>query len=141
MKELRSVTNKSSTEPAESTPSATNATSSASSASSIYEACKSGDLVACKRLITRLNVNVPDESSSRRSSCLHIAAGYGRVGVCRYLLQSCGAKVDARDIGGLRPLHNASAYGHREVAELLIEVSRTLTFLSFVFCYSPFHLH
>ncbi len=41
-------------------------------------------------------------------------AGYNRVGVVEYLLNS-GADVHAKDKGGLVPLHNACSYGHYEV--------------------------
>lgn len=36
------------------------------------------------------------------------------------MLVERGAEVDARDKGGLIPLHNASSYGHADVAALLI---------------------
>ncbi|VEL20491.1 unnamed protein product [Protopolystoma xenopodis] len=39
--------------------------------------------------------------------------------VVEYLLEN-GADVNAQDKGGLIPLHNASSYGHIDVAALLI---------------------
>ena len=40
----------------------------------------------------------------------HFSAGYNNVEVAEYLLEH-GADVNARDKGGLIPLHNASSYG------------------------------
>ena len=42
------------------------------------------------------------------------AAGYNHLDVVEYLLEN-GADVNARDKGGLIPLHNASSYGVRYV--------------------------
>ncbi|EPY82004.1 tankyrase-2 [Camelus ferus] len=46
-------------------------------------------------------------------------AGFGRKDVVEYLLQN-GANVQARDDGGLIPLHNACSFGHAEVVNLLL---------------------
>ena len=43
-------------------------------------------------------------------SCFLPIAGYNNVEVADYLLEH-GADVNARDKGGLIPLHNASSYG------------------------------
>ena len=59
----------------------------------------------------------------RLSTPLHFAAGYNRVPVVEFLLVS-GANVQAKDKGGLVPLHNACSYGHYEVAELLVTVRK-----------------
>ncbi|KAF3827760.1 hypothetical protein GH733_000995 [Mirounga leonina] len=45
--------------------------------------------------------------------------GFGRKDVVEYLLQN-GANVQARDDGGLIPLHNACSFGHAEVVSLLL---------------------
>lgn len=45
--------------------------------------------------------------------------GFGRKDVVEYLLQN-GANVQARDDGGLIPLHNACSFGHAEVVNLLL---------------------
>lgn len=44
-----------------------------------------------------------------------LIAGYNNVEVAEYLLEH-GADVNARDKGGLIPLHNASSYGVSESA-------------------------
>ena len=46
--------------------------------------------------------------------------GFGRKDVVEYLLQN-GADVQARDDGGLIPLHNACSFGHAEVVNLLLQ--------------------
>lgn len=115
----------------------------------LFEACKSGDLVKVKRLVTPQNVNARD-TAGRKSTPLHFAAGnvdssprehvellrflkifdtdtrvfrilgYGRRDVVEYLL-SVGAQIQARDDGGLHPIHNACSFGHADVVRLLLE--------------------
>ncbi len=45
--------------------------------------------------------------------------------VAEYLLER-GADVNAQDKGGLIPLHNASSYGHLDIAALLIKYNTTV---------------
>uniref|UniRef100_A0A182PQV5 Poly [ADP-ribose] polymerase n=1 Tax=Anopheles epiroticus TaxID=199890 RepID=A0A182PQV5_9DIPT len=47
-------------------------------------------------------------------------AGYGRRDVVEFLLAN-GASIQARDDGGLHPLHNACSFGHADVVRLLLE--------------------
>ena len=72
-----------------------------------------------RELVTPQNVNARD-TTGRRSSPLHFAAGYGRREAVEYLLQA-GGDVRARDDGGLIPLHNACSFGHAEVVSLLLQ--------------------
>ena len=64
-------------------------------------------------LLTPLNVNC-HASDGRKSTPLHLAAGYNRTRIVQLLLTH-GADVHAKDKGGLVPLHNACSYGHFEV--------------------------
>ena len=65
----------------------------------------------------------------RRSSPLHLAAGYNRVRIVEILLKQgifTGnhwplADVLAKDKGGLVPLHNSCSYGHIEVVKILLQ--------------------
>lgn len=86
----------------------------------LLEAAKSGDLTSVKLIISSNSkiVNCRD-LDGRHSTPLHFAAGYNRVPVVEFLLQS-QADVHASDKGGLVPLHNSSSYGHLEVSQLLI---------------------
>ncbi|XP_062988968.1 poly [ADP-ribose] polymerase tankyrase-2 [Elgaria multicarinata webbii] len=70
-------------------------------------------------LLTPLNVNC-HASDGRKSTPLHLAAGYNRIKIVQRLLQH-GADVHAKDKGDLVPLHNACSYGHYEVTELLVK--------------------
>ena len=63
-----------------------------------FLACRHGDLELVKRLIGKANCN-ERETSGRRSSCLHFAAGFGRRDVCDYLLNECGADPSIKDEG------------------------------------------
>uniref|UniRef100_A0A3Q4GSD2 Poly [ADP-ribose] polymerase n=1 Tax=Neolamprologus brichardi TaxID=32507 RepID=A0A3Q4GSD2_NEOBR len=80
----------------------------------------SGNEEKLMALLTPLNVNC-HASDGRKSTPLHLAAGYNRVRIVQLLLQH-GADVHAKDKGGLVPLHNACSYGHYEVTELLLKV-------------------
>ncbi|KHJ42648.1 Poly(ADP-ribose) polymerase catalytic domain protein [Trichuris suis] len=90
----------------------------------MLEAAKAGDLQSVKRI---LKLSTDGDSilncrdvEGRNSTPLHFAAGYNRLEVVRFLVES-GANLHARDKGGLEPLHNACSYGHYEVTELLIQ--------------------
>lgn len=85
----------------------------------LFEACKTGDIVKVKKLVTPKTVNARD-TAGRKSTPLHFAAGYGRRDVVELLLAS-GASIQARDDGGLHPLHNACSFGHADVVRLLLE--------------------
>lgn len=85
----------------------------------LLEAARLGDEERLMTLLTPLNVNC-HASDGRRSTPLHLAAGYNRIRIVQILLQN-GADVHAKDKGGLVPLHNSSSYGHFEVTELLIK--------------------
>lgn len=90
------------------------------------EAARSGDEERLRALLSPLNVNC-HASDGRRSTPLHLAAGYNRARVVRLLLER-GADVHAKDKGGLVPLHNACSYGHHEV----IRHSRVENYISAV---------
>ncbi|KAL0269313.1 UNVERIFIED_CONTAM: hypothetical protein PYX00_007096 [Menopon gallinae] len=85
----------------------------------LLEAARSGAEDRLLALLNPLNVNC-HASDGRRSTPLHLAAGYNRGRVVQLLLQN-GADVHAKDKGGLVPLHNACSYGHFEVTEMLIK--------------------
>ncbi|KAJ8920433.1 hypothetical protein NQ315_005301 [Exocentrus adspersus] len=113
----------------------------------LFEACKVGDIARVRKLITPTTVNARD-TAGRKSTPLHFAAGkslfhylclliysllffdhvlngckfycYGRRDVVEFLL-SAGASIQARDDGGLHPLHNACSFGHADVVRLLLE--------------------
>ncbi|XP_026743919.1 tankyrase isoform X2 [Trichoplusia ni] len=84
----------------------------------LFEACKTGDAVRVKKLITPQTVNARD-TAGRKSTPLHFAAGYGRREVVEILIAG-GAALQARDDGGLQPLHNACSFGHADVVRALL---------------------
>eukprot|EP00050_Salpingoeca_kvevrii_P005977 m.286733 g.286733 ORF g.286733 m.286733 type:complete len:1330 (+) comp11636_c0_seq1:36-4025(+) len=85
----------------------------------ILDACKAGDLQTLTAHVTPININC-SASDGRESTPLHLAAGFNRVAIIKFLLGQ-GAQVGVRDKGGLVPLHNACSYGHLEIARLLLE--------------------
>eukprot|EP00794_Sanderia_malayensis_P005571 gene5571-6259_t len=85
----------------------------------LLESARSGCEEKLKVLLTPLNVNC-HASDGRKSTPLHLAAGYNRIRIVELLLEN-GADVHAKDKGGLVPLHNACSYGHYEVTELLVK--------------------
>lgn len=75
------------------------------------------------RLYTSLQVNFKknEELYLVVFHCLkYLYVGYGRRDVVEYLL-SAGAQIQARDDGGLYPIHNACSFGHADVVRLLLE--------------------
>ncbi|KAM9412186.1 poly [ADP-ribose] polymerase tankyrase-2-like isoform 2-T2 [Salvelinus alpinus] len=85
----------------------------------LLESARSGIEDKLMALLTPLNVNC-HASDGRKSSPLHLAAGYNRVKTVQLLLKH-GADVHAKDKGDLVPLHNACSYGHYEVTEILVK--------------------
>lgn len=79
----------------------------------LLDAARSGHEERMTELLTPLNVNC-HASDGRKSTPLHLAAGYNRTKIVKLLLDN-GAEVHAKDKGGLVPLHNACSYGHVEV--------------------------
>ena len=65
----------------------------------VFQACRLGNLDLVKRLINKDNCNDKRETTGRRSSCLHFAAGFGRRDVCLYLLDECQADPSIKDEG------------------------------------------
>ncbi|VVC35473.1 Hypothetical protein CINCED_3A004169 [Cinara cedri] len=85
----------------------------------LFEACKSGDVNKVKQHLNPETVNARD-TSGRKSTPLHFAAGFGRSDIVELLL-AAGASIQAHDEGGLNPLHNACSFGHDDVVALLLQ--------------------
>ncbi|XP_049883188.1 poly [ADP-ribose] polymerase tankyrase [Pectinophora gossypiella] len=105
-------------------------------AADVLEAARSGADDRLASLLTPLNVNV-HAHDGRRSTPLHLAAGYNRARAVRLLLQR-GADVHAKDKGGLVPLHNACSYGHYEVTELLVRAGADVNATD-LWAFTPLH--
>ncbi|XP_053623238.1 poly [ADP-ribose] polymerase tankyrase isoform X2 [Plodia interpunctella] len=105
-------------------------------AADVLEAARSGADTRLASLLTPLNVNV-HAHDGRRSTPLHLAAGYNRARAVRLLLQR-GADVHAKDKGGLVPLHNACSYGHYEVTELLVRAGADVNATD-LWAFTPLH--
>ncbi|KAG8040195.1 hypothetical protein G9C98_000765 [Cotesia typhae] len=114
-----SLGNQHSSTPITSSLTSSNAIASSDPLQELFDACKNGDLPRIKKLVTQKTVNARD-TSGRKSTPLHFAAGYGRREIVEFLL-SAGASIQARDDGGLHPLHNACSFGHCDVVRLLLE--------------------
>ncbi|QQP51707.1 Poly polymerase, partial [Caligus rogercresseyi] len=97
---------------------------------------RSGNEEKLLSLLSPLNVNC-HASDGRKSTPLHLSAGYNRTGIVSLLL-SHGADVGAKDKGGLVPLHNACSYGHFEVTELLIRRGANVNAMD-LWQYTPLH--
>jgi tankyrase len=102
----------------------------------LLEASRSGDEEKLSSILTPLNVN-SHAGDGRKSTPLHLAAGYNRVKVVQLLLQH-GADVHAKDKGGLVPLHNACSYGHYEVTELLLKSGASVNAMD-LWQFTPLH--
>ncbi|KAH8295482.1 hypothetical protein KR018_012020 [Drosophila ironensis] len=102
----------------------------------LLEAARSGAEDRLLALLTPLNVNC-HASDGRRSTPLHLAAGYNRIGIVEILLTN-GADVHAKDKGGLVPLHNACSYGHFDVTKLLIQAGANVN-ANDLWAFTPLH--
>ncbi|XP_059056370.1 poly [ADP-ribose] polymerase tankyrase [Achroia grisella] len=102
----------------------------------VLEAARAGADERLAALLTPLNVDV-HAADGRRSTPLHLAAGYNRARAVRLLLQR-GADVHAKDKGGLVPLHNACSYGHYEVTELLVRAGADVNATD-LWAFTPLH--
>ncbi|XP_075222552.1 tankyrase isoform X2 [Lycorma delicatula] len=102
----------------------------------LLEAARAGAEDRLLALLTPLNVNC-HASDGRRSTPLHLAAGYNRNRVVQLLLQH-GADVHAKDKGGLVPLHNACSYGHFEVTEMLMKAGANVNAMD-LWQFTPLH--
>ncbi|KAI8426788.1 hypothetical protein MSG28_014472 [Choristoneura fumiferana] len=105
-------------------------------ATEVLEAARSGADERLAALLTPLNVNV-HAGDGRRSTPLHLAAGYNRARAVRLLLLR-GADTHAKDKGGLVPLHNACSYGHYEVTELLVRAGADVNATD-LWAFTPLH--
>jgi len=102
----------------------------------LLESARSGCEEKMKSLITPLNVNC-HAGDGRKSTPLHLAAGYNRTKIVECLLKH-GADVHAKDKGGLVPLHNACSYGHFEVTELLVKHGASVNAMD-LWQFTPLH--
>jgi ankyrin repeat protein len=59
---------------------------------------------------------------------LHIAAGFGKLDVVKYLIEAQGADVKATDKYGKTPLRQAAKNGHWDVVKYLVEEKGVYTF-------------
>ncbi|KAK9758417.1 hypothetical protein K7432_017825 [Basidiobolus ranarum] len=83
-----------------------------------------GDLDEVKRLIEESNIDclTPNyQTPHSLLSPLHLAASYSHLALCKYLI-SAGADVNIQDAEGWTPLHCATAEGHMEIIQFLLDV-------------------
>lgn len=104
----------------------------------LLEAARTGNEEALLAALRKkdLDVNCKD-TDGRRSTPLHLAAGYNRSRIVEILLRH-GANVQAQDKGGLVPLHNACSYGHYDVCETLISAGADVNAKDF-WQFTPLH--
>ncbi|XP_047128184.1 poly [ADP-ribose] polymerase tankyrase-2 isoform X1 [Hydra vulgaris] len=102
----------------------------------LLDSARSGCEEKMLSLITSLNVNC-HAGDGRKSTPLHLAAGYNRTRIVEILLKH-GADVHAKDKGGLVPLHNACSYGHYEVTELLVKHGASVNAMD-LWQFTPLH--
>jgi ankyrin repeat protein len=86
---------------------------------SIHKAAAMGDLERVKTLLSQKPELAADEDSLFGETPLHIAAGTGRIEICKLLIAN-KANVNAKDSTGAMPLHAAAKGGHSAVVELLL---------------------
>ena len=93
-------------------------------AQSVFESIREGDEAAVRRVLAE-DPGMVRATDDRQRTPLHHAAGYGRVGVVRLLLE-LGADPNLQDYEGHAPLHLAGMYGRDEVVTVLLELGGEL---------------
>ena len=93
---------------------------------SILKSCKEGDLHGLENLIKGLPSNAVSvlfnckDIVGRGSTPLHVAAGFNRIEIAKYLLNK-QVEINARDNSGMTALHNAASYGHDNMVKFLLK--------------------
>ncbi|MFC1485344.1 ankyrin repeat domain-containing protein [bacterium] len=82
------------------------------------QACKTGKIKKVKRLV-KANKNIVNARYKKNKTGLHFAAGNGRLGIVKYLIEK-GADVNARTDSNMTALHYASLYNYIETVEYLV---------------------
>jgi len=102
----------------------------------LLEAARTGNEESLIAALKKYDVNC-HASDGRKSTPLHLAAGYNRSRIVEILLKH-GANVHAQDKGGLVPLHNACSYGHYDVCETLIMAGANVNAMDY-WRFTPLH--
>jgi len=90
---------------------------------SIHWAAYIGDLAQVEKLVAKYGRQIVHTITDDGSGCtaLHGAAVTGHLDVVKYLIEECGADVEAIDPLGSTPLHEATYNDHLEVVKYLVE--------------------
>lgn len=88
----------------------------------IFKAASSrgSSYLTVKEIADAHSIDIVNVRNNKNQTLLHVAAGYGRTSLVRYLLHH-GANVNALDNEGQAPLHNACGHGHSLVSQVLIK--------------------
>eukprot|EP00049_Salpingoeca_infusionum_P002710 m.59061 g.59061 ORF g.59061 m.59061 type:complete len:805 (+) comp11745_c0_seq2:377-2791(+) len=86
----------------------------------LFELCSAGKGNEVAEIVARHHIDINQPLASRQDCTpLHIAAGFGRLGVVEILI-SLGADGSCQDAKGFVALHNAAAFGHLDVVKALL---------------------
>lgn len=86
----------------------------------IHRAALYGSLETLRVLVTKLGSCDIDAGAKNGSTALHLACQHGRLPAALYLLDECGANINATNEWNLTPLHFACTGGHSDVVEALL---------------------
>lgn len=69
-----------------------------------------------------ISLKVSDGKTRREVSALHLAAMFGKVEICEFLLEKgCFQNLDVMDDQGETPIHFAARFGHPQIIQILSE--------------------
>ena len=71
------------------------------------------------RVLLEKGADANEADSETKMTALHLSADRGNLAITQMLLNA-GAHVNAQDINGDTPLHNACLCGHKDIIQLLL---------------------
>ncbi|MCE1248630.1 MAG: ankyrin repeat domain-containing protein [Firmicutes bacterium] len=104
----------------------------------VHDAAKSGDLAKVKEILSK-NPELISTQNEDGKTPLHLAAGWGRIEVMKYLI-SLKVDINIRNKDGGTPLHVAASQGQPEAARLLLKSGADVNAVRTVGKATPLHI-
>jgi ankyrin repeat protein len=107
-------------------------------AGEVHDAAKNGDLAKVKEILSK-NPELITTQNEDGKTPLHLATGWGRIDVMKYLI-SLKVDLNIKNKDGGTPLHVAASQGQPEAAKLLIKSGADVNAVRTVGKATPLHI-